>query len=206
MDPLSGEIVAMAVSPSLDLNRFNEQTNAGLFKNPQNESVYEMGSIIKPLTMAAGLDSGTITEASVYDDTGCITLEQKKICNFDAKARGVIPMQEILSQSLNVGSAYIATKMGPVTFREYFLNRYKLGVETGIDLPGEIRGGANLRVRKSAPPPRSGRVSLIRRLKRCGRSALGNEDSWLLRSARRQIRLFGITRTRLGFAAADIEA
>ncbi len=140
MDPSNGEIVAIAVSPSFDLNRFNEQTNLGIFKNPQNESVYEMGSIMKPLTIAAGLDSGTITEASTYNDTGCITLEQKKICNFDAKARGVIPMQEILSQSLNVGSAYVATKMGPVVFREYFLNKYKFGVETGIDLPGEIHG------------------------------------------------------------------
>ena len=140
MDPSNGEIVAMAVRPAFDLNRFNEQENPGIFKNPQNESVYEMGSIMKPLTIAAGLDSGTITEASTYNDTGCITLEQKKICNFDAKARGVIPMQEILSQSLNVGSAYVATKMGPAVFREYFLNRYKLGAESGIDLPGEIRG------------------------------------------------------------------
>ena len=140
MDPSNGEIVAMAVSPSFDLNKFNEQTSTGIFKNPHAESVYEMGSIIKPLTIAAGLDSGTITEASTYDDTGCITLEQKKICTFDLKARGVIPMQQILSQSLNVGSAYVATKMGPATFREYFLNRYKLGLETGIDLPGEIHG------------------------------------------------------------------
>ena len=140
MDPTNGEIVAMAVSPPFDLNRFNEQENPGIFKNPHSESVYEMGSIIKPLTIAAGLDSGTITEASTYNDTGCITLEQKKICNFDARARGVIPMQEILSQSLNIGSAYVATKMGPTVFREYFLNRYKFGVETGIDLPGEIHG------------------------------------------------------------------
>lgn len=140
MDPSNGEIIAMAVSPAFDLNKFNEQTGTGIFKNPLPESVYEMGSIIKPLTIAAGLDSGTITEASTYNDTGCITLEQKKICNFDLRARGTIPMQEILSQSLNVGSAYVATKMGPDIFREYFLNRYKLGTETGIDLPGEIRG------------------------------------------------------------------
>ena len=140
MDPSNGEIVAMAVSPSFDLNHFNEQKDAAIFKNPQNESVYEMGSIINPLPLAAGLDSGAITEASTYDDTGCITLEQKKICNFDLRARGVIPMQEILSQSLNMGSAYVALKMGPDVFREYFLDRYKLGTETGIDLPGEIHG------------------------------------------------------------------
>ncbi len=140
MNPSNGEIVAMAVSPSFDLNIFNEQVSPNIFKNPHNESVYEMGSIIKPLTIAVGLDSGTIVEESTYDDIGCITLEQKKICNFDFLARGVIPMQQILSQSLNVGAAYVALKIGPDIFREYFLNRYKLGTETGIDLPGEIRG------------------------------------------------------------------
>ncbi|MSR70845.1 penicillin-binding protein 2 [Candidatus Kaiserbacteria bacterium] len=140
MDPHTGEIVAMATLPTFDLNTFNLEKGTAVFKNPQVESVYEMGSIIKPLTVAAGLDSGTITEATTYDDTGCVTLDQKKICNFDLKARGIIPMQEILSQSLNVGSAFVATKMGPTVFREYFLDRYKLGTETGIDLPGELHG------------------------------------------------------------------
>lgn len=140
MDPSTGEIIAMAVEPTFDLNRFNLQTSPDVFKNPHNESVYEMGSILKPLTVAAGIDSGTITETSVYNDVGCITLEEKKICNFDLKARGMVGMQEILSQSLNVGSAYVATKMGPDIFRDYFLDRYQLGSETGIDLPGEIHG------------------------------------------------------------------
>ncbi|OGC86075.1 hypothetical protein A3D70_00915 [Candidatus Adlerbacteria bacterium RIFCSPHIGHO2_02_FULL_54_18] len=140
MDPKTGEIVAMATMPSFDLNVFNLEQGTEIFKNPHVESVYEMGSIIKPLTLAAGLDSGAITEASTYDDKGCITLDQKKICNFDMTARGVLPMQEILSQSLNMGSAFVATTMGPQTFREYFINRYKLGEESGIDLPGEVRG------------------------------------------------------------------
>lgn len=140
MDPYTGEIVAMAVSPDFDLNAFNQQKGTAIFANPHVESVFEMGSIIKPLTVAAGLDSGAITESSTYDDTGCISVDQKKICNFDAKARGVVPVQEILSQSLNVGSAYVATKMGPESFRNYFLQKYKLGSETGIDLPGEVYG------------------------------------------------------------------
>lgn len=141
MDPNTGEIVAMATQPTFDPNHFNEEKTTDAFKNPQVESVFEMGSIVKPLTMAAGLDSGTITESSTYNDTGCSTYDQKKICNFDLKPRGPnTAIQEVLSQSLNVGSAYIATKMGPATFRDYFLNHYKLGTETGIDLPGEIHG------------------------------------------------------------------
>jgi cell division protein FtsI/penicillin-binding protein 2 len=140
MDPSTGEIVAMATYPTFDLNLFNEVSGTAVFKNPNVESVFEMGSIVKPLTVAAGLDAGVITEATTYDDTGCISLDEKKICNFDLKARGVVPVQEVLSQSLNVGSAFVATKMGPERMRDYFLERYKLGDETGVDLPGEVRG------------------------------------------------------------------
>lgn len=140
MDPETGEIVAMATTPSFNPNTFNEVQDPGVFKNPHVESVFEMGSIVKPLTVAAGIDSGAISETSSYEDTGCVQIEDKKICNFDLKARGVVGVQEILSQSLNVGSAYVANKMGADTFNLYFLQRYKLGEETGIDLPGEVRG------------------------------------------------------------------
>ncbi len=140
MDPKTGEIVAIAVSPAFDLNAFGKEKNAAIFNNPMVQDVYEMGSIIKPLTIAAGIDSGVIAETTTYNDTGCIEVDTKKICNFDGRARGVVPMQEILSQSLNLGVSYVATKMGPEIMREYFLDRYKLGVETGIDLPSEIHG------------------------------------------------------------------
>jgi len=140
MDPKTGEIVAMAVSPTFDLNSFGAQSDPLIYANPMVQNVYEMGSIIKPLTMAAGLDSGAITEQTTYDDTGCITVNTKQICNYDFKARGVIPMQQILSQSLNVGASFIATTMGQATMRDYFLNHYDLNQETGIDLPGEVHG------------------------------------------------------------------
>lgn len=140
MDPSTGEIVAMATEPTFDLNHFNAETNPLVYANPNVENIYEMGSIIKPLTVAAGLDSGSITEATTYNDTGCITVDQKKICNFDGVARGVIPMQQILSQSLNVGASFVATKMGPQIMENYFVEHYKLGEETGVDLPGEIHG------------------------------------------------------------------
>ena len=103
-----------------------------------------MGSIIKPLTVAAGIDSGTITEDTTYNDTGSIEVDGKKISNYDGKARGITPIQEILSQSLNVGVSFIATKMGSSTMRSYFLDKYKLGTETGVDLPGELHGINNL--------------------------------------------------------------
>jgi cell division protein FtsI/penicillin-binding protein 2 len=143
MDPQTGEIIAMASSPTFDLNTFGQQTDPSIFGNLMVQNVYEMGSIIKPLTMAAGIDSGAITASTTYNDTGCITVDTKKICNYDFKARGVIPMQQILSQSLNVGASYIATQMGPTTMRDYFVNHYEFGSKTGIDLPAEQAGLVN---------------------------------------------------------------
>ncbi|MEK7109414.1 MAG: penicillin-binding protein 2 [Patescibacteria group bacterium] len=140
MDPQSGEVVAMAVSPTFDLNSFNTQSDPLIYANPMVQNVYEMGSIMKPLTMAAGLDSGAITENTTYNDKGCITVDTKQICNFDSRARGVVSMQQVLSQSLNLGASFVATAMGRATMRDYFLNRYKLGQETGVDLPGEVHG------------------------------------------------------------------
>ncbi|HEV7121479.1 MAG TPA: penicillin-binding protein 2 [Candidatus Paceibacterota bacterium] len=138
MDPSTGEIIAMDTYPEFDPNSFQTQ-NPDYFGNPLVSSRYEFGSIFKMLTMTSGLDAGVITPDSTYDDTGCIEVNKKRICNYDLKARGVIPMQEILSQSLNVGASYIATKLGHEKFRTYFTN-LGLGTETGIDLPSEIHG------------------------------------------------------------------
>lgn len=138
MDPHTGAIYAMNVVPTFDLNK-REDTTIEQYQNPLVENVYEMGSIIKPLTVAAGLDSGVITAGTTYYDPGCIDLNTYTICNFDKKGRGDVPMQEVLNQSLNTGVAFIANRMGKERFRSYFLD-YGLGEETGIDLPSEAKG------------------------------------------------------------------
>lgn len=139
MDPHTGAIIAMGSRPSFDPNAYNEESNPAVFSNPLIEGRYELGSIMKPLTMAAGIDSGAVTAATTYNDTGCFTISTYKICNFDLKARGVVPMQEVLNQSLNVGASFVAAKMGYPTFTRY-MRAYGFGEETGIDLPNEVRG------------------------------------------------------------------
>jgi cell division protein FtsI/penicillin-binding protein 2 len=89
--------------------------------------------------MTAGLDAGVIIPDTTYNDTGCIEVNKSRICNYDLKARGVIPMQQILSQSLNVGASFIATQLGHERFRSYF-TKLGFGTETGIDLPSEVQG------------------------------------------------------------------
>ncbi len=139
IDPNTGQIVAMASLPTFDPNDTSNVKDIGVLSNPIVQHVYELGSIMKPLTMATALDSDAVSVDTTYEDTGCMTLDKKKICNYDGRARGVIPMQQILSQSLNVGAATIALKVGKDGMFKYFTS-FGLATTTGIDLPGEPRG------------------------------------------------------------------
>ena len=138
INPKSGEIYALAVNPTFDLNNF-AQEDVSIFGNPLVENVYEMGSIMKPLTMAAGLDTGIVTPETTYYDAGFIELDGFTIGNFDGKGRGYVDMQEVLNQSLNTGAAFVVNQIGNDVFTEY-LRAYGIGEETGIDLPNESAG------------------------------------------------------------------
>jgi cell division protein FtsI/penicillin-binding protein 2 len=139
MDPVTGAIYAIAAYPDFNLNDFSDVPDAHYFQNPLVENVYELGSIIKPLTVAAGLDSGAITAQSTYYDAGFLELNGATIRNYDGRGRGTVSMQEVLNQSLNTGVAYIVSTMGRERFRSYF-KALEFDKETGIDLPSETHG------------------------------------------------------------------
>ncbi len=138
MNPKTGEIYAMDVYPTFDLNNSQVERDISVFSNPLVENVYEMGSVIKPLTVAAGIDAGVITSKTTYYDPGFITVNNKRISNFDGKERGTVDMQTALSESLNVGMAKITTLLGNKLFSEYMYS-FGIGEKTGIDLPNEGR-------------------------------------------------------------------
>ena len=139
MSPKTGGIYALAVAPSFDLNLYGSVSEQRVFGNPLVEDVYEMGSIVKPLTLAAGLDSGVITARTTYVDRGSVETDGATLRNFDGKGRGRVSMQEVLNQSLNTGAAFVVSKMGIERFAGY-MKQFGVGEETGIDLPGEIAG------------------------------------------------------------------
>jgi cell division protein FtsI/penicillin-binding protein 2 len=106
-----------------------------VFNNQLVEGVYEMGSIVKPLTVAIGLDTGAITPTTTYEDRGQLTADGYTIYNYDKKVRGVVDMQEVLSKSLNTGVSFVVSRVGNEEFSEYLLRL--IGEPTGIDLPKE---------------------------------------------------------------------
>ncbi len=139
LDPKTGAVYAMAALPNFNPNSFKDEKNIKVFSNPLVEDVFEMGSIIKPLAMAAALDAGVVKAETEYDDKGFVVLNGRRIENFDHKARGISSMQRVLNESLNTGMVFVMQKLGREKFREYMLS-YGLGEETGIDLPNEIHG------------------------------------------------------------------
>lgn len=139
MDPKTGRTFALSLIPSFNPNEFGKETDVTVFGNFMTEGVFEMGSIMKPITLAAGLDAEVITATSTYTDAGSLVLSGKRIGNFDGKARGRVSMQEVLNQSLNTGAAHVALLLGADRFRGYF-RRFGFGEETGIDLPNEASG------------------------------------------------------------------
>lgn len=134
MDPSTGDIIALANYPTYDANNL-QTVDPLLLGNPLVEHIYEFGSTMKPITMAAALDAGVVTPNTSYKDTACITVNNYQICNWDMKARGVVRMDQIIIQSLNVGAAWLADQLGQDKFREYFLKIF--GQKTGVDLPNE---------------------------------------------------------------------
>ena len=137
IDPMTGEIRAMALTPAFDPNSPQSENDSAIFRNKLVEDRYEMGSIVKAMTMASALDAGAVTARTTYSDPGCMTLNTKTFCNYDGISHGAsVSMQEVLNQSLNTGVAFAAAKMGTRKFEDYML-RFGLEGVTGIDLPNE---------------------------------------------------------------------
>src|SRR3989344_2838221 len=136
-DPKTGAIGAMATRPTFDPNKYNIESDPQVFSNPFVEEVFEMGSIMKPITISSAIDAGLITPETTYLDNGYIELNEKRIENYDGKGRGNITMQDVLNQSLNTGSVYASQKLGKDRQREY-MYRFGFQDKTSVDLPGEI--------------------------------------------------------------------
>jgi len=139
MEPQSGRILAEASSPRFDPNAFGREKDFSVFLNPLAESMYELGSVMKPFVMAAGIGEKRITKDSVYHDPGEFRIGGYTIKNFDGKSYGTQTMTQVLEKSLNTGAVHVARLLGKETQRR-FLEQFGFGEKTGIDLPGEVSG------------------------------------------------------------------
>jgi len=152
MDPYTGEVYAEATYPSYNANDYAAVAaiDPRQFIDPIVSDVYEPGSVFKLLTTIAGLETGTTTLDTTFDDTGSLTLDggRTRIQDADRKAMGKLTLADGIAYSRNVIAARVAFGLAP-TVRDASAalhsvwTRLGIGSLTGIDVAGEARGIVN---------------------------------------------------------------
>lgn len=132
MDVHTGEVVAMASLPAFNSNRPTGIVGMKSHMNRATLGVYELGSVLKPLTVAMGLEAGTITNLATKFPTTPLRVGRFRISDSHPRPHP-LTIPEVLIYSSNVGSARIAEDMGRET-QEMFLK--KLGFMDKA--PGEL--------------------------------------------------------------------
>lgn len=145
MDPMTGEILALANYPKYDPNKYYEVDDINSFKNTAITDPVELGSVGKVFTTAAALDKGEIQPDTMILEShqGCTTVEEAErdweICTYDKMPQGKIDATDALVMSDNLALYEISKLIGQETLYEY-LYAFGIGQKTGIDISGESNG------------------------------------------------------------------
>ena len=137
LDVKTGEVLAMVNQPTYNPND-RSQFVAARYRNRAITDIFEPGSSIKPLIVAAALESGQYRPSSVVDtDPGYVTIGAKKI--EDSRNLGRISLTTILARSSNVGVTKLAMTLQPDQLWGT-MTEFGLGEMTTSGFPGESAG------------------------------------------------------------------
>lgn len=117
LDVDTGEVLALASLPEFDPNRIDEDGEKNMFNRVTNQ-VYELGSTFKPLTVAAAIDSGKVTDLS-HRFSGLPMRVSGYTISDSHEIGTTINVPEILIHSSNVGTAQIVQQMSPAVLQQY---------------------------------------------------------------------------------------
>jgi cell division protein FtsI/penicillin-binding protein 2 len=150
MDPSTGAVKAMANFPTYDPAKYYA-VDGDAYSKFQNRVVsdqYEAGSVIKVLTMSAGINEGVVRKDSTYFNAGFVQVDDAKIKNVEQSVNGTRTMTDVLKFSLNTGVVHVLSQLGGGSINaqareklyDYFANHYGFGEVTGIEQAGEGSG------------------------------------------------------------------
>ena len=138
LDVQSGEVVAMTSLPTFNPNKIDPAARAAM-RNHVTQSVYELGSTFKPITMAIAIDSGVVSSmAKRFDATEPLQVGRFRIRD-DHPEKRWLNIPETLIHSSNIVTARIADELGKERMEDMFR---KLGFGTAPDI--EIEKGRPL--------------------------------------------------------------
>lgn len=149
MNPKNGEIKALANYPTYNPSEFYKVEDPRLFTNSVVSEPLEVGSVMKALTVAAGMDSGAISQNMTYYDPGFYKIGDATVRNVEEDGGAATrSTSDILRYSLNTGATYVLMQMGGgkinekarVAWHSYLVDRFMFGKKTGIEQGYEAEG------------------------------------------------------------------
>ena len=141
MDPNTGEILAMCSKPDFDPNdppRDDVEALNELLRNRVISDAYEPGSTFKVVTTSSALDAGVTSVNDGFYCSGSVVVDGSRIHCWD-DGHGAETLAKGLQNSCNPVFVELALRLGIERFYKY-LEAYGLGMETGVDIPGEGTG------------------------------------------------------------------
>lgn len=136
MDPMSGDILALACVPTYSPLAYDPESDAG--RNQAIARIFEPGSTFKIVTAAAARTSERVDNGEIFDcRKGSIMVGGSAVR--DHKPLGILSFAGVFIESSNVGAIMIAQEVGARGLYDMVRN-FGFGVKTGIDLPGEAAG------------------------------------------------------------------
>ena len=139
VDPLTGEILALASYPSLDPNDRTNLKDQDAVRNNVVGRVFEPGSIFKPITMSIAIETAAANKNSHYNCRGTMKLADKTMSDVNKKAPGMQDLTHVLMNSCNIGMSLMS--MGVPRHQAYgMLRQFGFGEKTEVELAGEESG------------------------------------------------------------------
>jgi cell division protein FtsI (penicillin-binding protein 3) len=138
MDPLTGEILAMANYPSFDPNAFSGADPSALVNRAVTDT-WEPGSVNKTITAGAALESGAVSPGERFRVPATRAIEGYTIHDAEPHATERMTLGDIVAHSSNVGISEVADRVGNERLRRTF-TAFGFGAQTGVGFPGEAAG------------------------------------------------------------------
>lgn len=137
MDPKTGGVLAMAVSPRFDPNTVGALV-PDRWRNRALTDTYEPGSTMKTVIAAAALEEKVMKpDSMIYGENG--QMQVAKTVIHDHEKMGWMTFAQMIQKSSNIGAAKVGMALGEWRVFDY-LKEFGFGDKTGIDLPGETGG------------------------------------------------------------------
>ncbi|HUF01981.1 MAG TPA: penicillin-binding protein 2 [Gaiellaceae bacterium] len=140
MDPKTGAILAMAVAPRFNANRF-PTTRPDRRRNRAVTDTYEPGSTFKLVTIAAALQEGMVTPSSAFRLPPTLRVADRVIREAHTRRTQRMTVREIVEYSSNIGTVTMAQRLGEGRLASW-IERFGFGRRSGVDFPGESSGFA----------------------------------------------------------------